>query len=370
MGTEGGTIEVEAMAADFNKGLTRPGEAAEAPFKAQLVWKENNPKGLDAFSPRQGPAEVRGKVVVVRRGGFYAKKVANASAAGATALLVINDKADFPSVRPGWGFQKAPSKPVPALLIPKKEGNELIAKLRKRQSIHCTGLDAGESAKRAPPSGTAGWFGKAVGLAKLMKAGFSGPEAAVSGTKADEKTTVAAPSQSSGVAVASAPLQKQVVWVAKERDLMLLYERSLDERVIPDVRGRAQQCAQEHLDRLGLRSRCGRWKSWRAVRLPWRNCRRAYQKELWSGTCSDSSDGNGRSCRRQNCSGRQLLRALLRRSHDDWPIFSMVDRGPGRLSMQEEDRKRRWGSPRFSHRVPGRYTDKVQGQRFDVISIP
>lgn len=117
----------------------------DTPITADLALVEDDNSGstndpYDGCDVLLNPANLIGKIAVLRKGNCnYAVKVQNVQAAGAIAVIVVNDEPGDPTrmVASGIGIN------IPAVMIYKLDGEALIASLEAGDIINATLVDDG-----------------------------------------------------------------------------------------------------------------------------------------------------------------------------------------------------------------------------------
>ncbi len=117
-----------AVEASFGPGLT-------APITSNVVLFEDPTAPVtDACEPAVNGSEIAGKIVVIDRGSCpFVNKVGFAEAAGAIAVIVVNNSAGTPTAMGGSGTFN-----IPSVMISQNDGNLLKAKLNASETVNVT----------------------------------------------------------------------------------------------------------------------------------------------------------------------------------------------------------------------------------------
>ncbi len=94
-----------------------------------VLYQDATPDGTDGCETATNAAVLNGKIAVIRRGTCsFIQKVENAQAAGAAAVLIINNVADPVDIYMG-GNDEAPSITIPSFSINQADGEAIITAL-------------------------------------------------------------------------------------------------------------------------------------------------------------------------------------------------------------------------------------------------
>lgn len=122
-----------AAAGDYDVGLAKFGPPLTTVLVTGPIAAAIDPSDAlgtsttDACSPLTNAAEISGKIALVDRGTCeYVKKAANVQAAGATAMIVINNVAGDPPAEIGGND---PSLSIPTVIISQSDGGRIRANL-------------------------------------------------------------------------------------------------------------------------------------------------------------------------------------------------------------------------------------------------
>ncbi|HZH85985.1 MAG TPA: T9SS-dependent M36 family metallopeptidase, partial [Brumimicrobium sp.] len=100
-----------------------------------VLYDDNTANPTEACSPAVNGSAINGKIAVIRRGNCsFVNKVANAEAAGAVAVIIINNVAGAPFAMGGTD----PGIGIPSVMISMADGADLIAEIQLGSTVNAT----------------------------------------------------------------------------------------------------------------------------------------------------------------------------------------------------------------------------------------
>ncbi len=131
-----------ALSGAYQAALSTFGPAVpNTPISSDLALADdNNPDDQDACQALVNAAALNGRIVVIRRGACsFVSKVAAAEAAGALAVIMVNNVGGAPITMGGAD----PGIGIPSLMVSQADGEALITELLASNTINATLVDPG-----------------------------------------------------------------------------------------------------------------------------------------------------------------------------------------------------------------------------------